>query len=208
MVVMPRIDAPTVVEHRRRRRAVLLAAARELLVAEGASAVTPARVGEAAGIARNSVYTYFDSRARMLAELVEDDFTHWNAQVEAALAGVEGADAKLEAYLRVTLELAATGAHSVAAAIGDAELPAECRGRIAALHQDLYGTLRGIVVEFVGPEADAATTLVQGVLEGALVAIEHGAPATDLADATLLFVRDGLAALNGRGRAGEVRRAR
>jgi AcrR family transcriptional regulator len=208
MVEMPRIDAPTVVEHRRRRRAVLLAAARELLVAEGASAVTPARVGEAAGIARNSVYTYFDSRARILAELVEDDFTHWNAQVESALSGVEGSDAKLAAYLRITLELAAAGAHSVAAAIGEAELPAECRGRIAVLHQELRGTLRDIVIEFVGPEADAATTLVQGALDGALVAIEHGAPASDLAEATLRFVRDGLAALDGRGKAGEVRPAR
>lgn len=207
MVDMPRIEAPTVVEHRRRRRAVLLAAARELLVAEGAAAVTPARIGEAAGIARNSVYTYFDSRARILAELVEDDFMHWNAQVDAALSGVDGADARLEAYLEVTLDLAAAGAHRVADAIGAADLPAECRARIAELHQELHVTLREIITEFVGPDADAATTLVQGVLDGALVAIEHGAPAPELAEAALAFVREGLAGL-GRARPVGVRRAR
>ena len=164
---------------------------------EGAVAVTPSRVGEAAGIARNSVYTYFDSRARILAELVEDDFTHWNAQVDAALSGVDGADARLDAYLEVTLDLAAAGAHRVADAIAAAELPAECRARIAELHQELHATLREIVAEFVGPDADAATTLVQGVLDGALVAIEHGAPALELADATTAFVREGLAGLGG-----------
>lgn len=205
---MPRIEAPTVVEHRQRRRDLLLAAAREILVAEGAAAVTPARVGEAVGIARNSVYTYFDSRARILAELIEDDFTRWNSQVDQALAGLDGPDAKLEAYLAVTLDLTASGAHRVAEAIGAAELPAECRTRIAELHRELHETLRTIIIGFVGPDADAATTLVQGVLDGALVAIEHGAPASDLADATLTFVRAGLAGLAESTRPGVLRRAR
>lgn len=187
---------------------MLLTAARELLVAEGAAAVTPARIGFAAGIARNSVYTYFDSRARILAELIEDDFTTWNTQVDAALAGVDDPDAKLETYLGVTLDLAASGGHRVADAIGAAELPAECRSRIAELHQELHETLRAIIVEFVGSDADAATILVQGVLDGALVAIEHGAPASELAEVTLVFVRDGLSGLDARAQPEEVRRVR
>ena len=60
---MPKISAPTVAEHRVRQRDALLHAATELLVDGGVSAVTPAAVGAAAGLARPSVYQYFSSGA-------------------------------------------------------------------------------------------------------------------------------------------------
>lgn len=204
---MPRIDAPTVAEHRRRRRGELLGAARRLLVAEGAASVTPARVGRAAGIARNSVYTYFDSRAQILAELVEEDFTAWKSKVDGALAGTTDPSLRLETYLRVNLDLAATGGHRAAAAIAAADLPDECRHRIAQLHAELAETLGEIVGAFV-PDPEPATVLVQGVLDGALLAIERGAPKEGLTDATLVFVRDGLAGLGGDGVGPQVRSGR
>lgn len=51
---MPKISAPTVAEHRVRQRGALLRAAIELLVDGGVSAVTPAAVSAAAGLARPS----------------------------------------------------------------------------------------------------------------------------------------------------------
>ena len=63
-VRMPRISAPTVAQHRMRQRDALLHAATELLVSGGLSAVTPAAVGAAAGLARPSVYQYFSSGAQ------------------------------------------------------------------------------------------------------------------------------------------------
>lgn len=191
MEPMPRIDAPTVAEHRRRRRELLLDAARQLLVTEGAASVTPARVGRAAGIARNSVYTYFDSRAQILAELIEADFTAWNAHVDAALADAADPEDRLATYLRVNLELAAAGRHRVATAIGAADLPPECRSRIAELHRELAETLRGVLSAFVA-DVESATVLVQGVLDGALLALERGAEPEQLAVATMRFVRRGL----------------
>ena len=116
-------------------------------------------------------------------------------------------DARLEAYLEVTLDLAAAGAHRVADAIGAAELPVECRARIAELHQELHGPF----VRSWPSSSDLRPTpprpWCKASSSGALVAIEHGAPAPELAEAALAFVREGLAGLGGARPLG-VRRAR
>ncbi|MGB8020339.1 MAG: TetR family transcriptional regulator, partial [Candidatus Nanopelagicales bacterium] len=80
---MPRIDAPTVAEHHQMRRAALIAAANDLLATEGVEAVTLGAVGAAAGLARSSVYQYFDSTGSLLAELVEQEVPRATAHLAA-----------------------------------------------------------------------------------------------------------------------------
>ncbi len=128
---MPKITAPTVAEHRTRQREALLAAAIELLVQGGVSAVTPAAVGAAAGLARPSVYQYFDSGAGILAAIIEDSFPRSNAQLAVALDALTEPLDVMDAYVRETLRQAATGAHRPAAALSAAHLPVECRARLA-----------------------------------------------------------------------------
>ncbi|WP_406673984.1 helix-turn-helix domain-containing protein [Nonomuraea sp. N2-4H] len=70
---MPRIQAPTVAEHRAAQRRALLDAAREIL-AETGRPPTLARVAERAGLARSSLYQYFRSSGDLLNAVVEDVF--------------------------------------------------------------------------------------------------------------------------------------
>ncbi len=82
---MPKINAPTVAEHRDQRRAALVHAGRDILASQGADAVTPAAVGAAAGIARSSVYQYFDSSVALLAAIVEESFPNATATLRDAV---------------------------------------------------------------------------------------------------------------------------
>ncbi len=82
------------------RRRQILDAAAELAVSEGLESTSIARVAEAAGIAKGSIYLQFGSRQELLAalqadlwrqmlalpqEIVSDDRLAWSARVSAAV---------------------------------------------------------------------------------------------------------------------------
>lgn len=70
---MPRIQAPTVAEHRAAQHRALVDAARQIL-AETGRPPTLARVAARAGLARPSLYQYFRSAEDLLNAVVEDVF--------------------------------------------------------------------------------------------------------------------------------------
>src|SRR5207253_7362858 len=83
---MPRIEAPTVAEHRNRQRAALLRAAEELLVEEGYAALRFSAVARRAGLARSSVYEYFTSKDDLVAAVWEDVLPRWLEQIGQRMA--------------------------------------------------------------------------------------------------------------------------
>ena len=171
---MPKISAPTVAEHRRRQREALLGAATDLLVHGGVAAVTPAAVGAAAGLARPSVYQYFDSSAGILAAIIEDSFPRSNAQLAVALAGITDPLEVMDAYVRETLRQAAEGAHRPAAALAAAQLPEEVRVRLAELHREQIAPFMNALQALAVPDLMITARLLGGVLESAMAAIESG----------------------------------
>ena len=172
---MPRINAPTLAEHRRIQREALLEAATELLVTEGLKAVTPAAVGAAAGLARSSVYQYFASSAAIVAAMIEDAFPRGNEAMAAALAGLDDPVEIMEAYVRETLRQTADGAHRPAAALQSAELPAECRSRLDELHRDQVAPFQAALLAVDPPDPMITGRLLGGVIQAAMAAIEAGA---------------------------------
>lgn len=186
---MPRISAPTVAEHRVRQRSALLQAASGLLVSGGVSAVTPAAVGAAAGLSRPGVYQYFTSGADILAAVIEDAFPRANATLRETLARANGPGETLDAYVRVTLGLAAEGAHRPAAALAAAQLPPECLARLAELHQEQAAPFIEALRELAVPELEITARLLGGALEAAMAAIEAGAPLAVVTERTLALVR-------------------
>lgn len=119
---MPKINASTVAEHRARQREALVGAAIDILVTEGAAAVTPAAVGARAGLARSSVYQYFDSSAALLATITEEAFRRSNQALTEAMAAADGPLERVEAFFGESLRLGAEGAHRPAAALMGAGL--------------------------------------------------------------------------------------
>lgn len=189
---MPRISAPTVAEHRVRQREALLSAATDILVADGLAAVSPASVGAAAGLARSSVYQYFDSSAALLAAIVEDAFPRADAAILRAVEAAPDPAAKVDAYVRAVLRLAADGTYRPAAVLAAAELPGACRVRLDELYDRQAEPLAAAVRDLGVPDPVLTVRLVRGALRAAIDAVDAGAPARSVTRRTLEFVRAAL----------------
>jgi AcrR family transcriptional regulator len=186
---VPKIDAPTVAEHRANQQHALLAAARELLLAGGRDAVTPAAVGAAVGLARSSVYKYFRTGEEILARMAGDAFADWGTRVSEAVNRAPDAGARIDAYARATLELAGSGAHRVAVLAGDLPRDSDGRQRLAQAHHDLAAPLRAALADYGDPHPSLTAELVDGALSRAIGQLDAGRPAEDIVPATLAFVR-------------------
>jgi AcrR family transcriptional regulator len=193
---VPKIDAPTVAEHHRQRRADLLAAATRLLAERPLDGVTLASVGEAVGLSRSSVYQYFDSTPALLAAVVEDAFPRAAGRIERAMGAAETPMERIDAYVRVALELATDPTHRSLEALADAPLPPECRARIRELHEEQYAPLRAALLAHGAPDADLAAGLILGLLQSANRAIAGGASRDRVLAATLRLIHQGVAPRN------------
>lgn len=191
---MPKIDAPTVAEHRAQKERDILAATVELLTSQGQDAVSPAAVAERAGLARTSVYQYHPSSASLVAAAVEELFRLAELDVLAALAAA-GADpmARLEGYVRAMLQLAQAG-HSPNRPISLRGAPDACRNRIRELHDSLLAPLTEIVASLGREPIAVNVTLASGAIQGAVQLVERGADSAAITQATCRFLRDALAA--------------
>ena len=189
---MPRISAPTVVEHRSRQRSALIAAAREELLLNGPAAVTPAAVGKRAGLARSSVYEYFSSAPEILAELAVTALHEWAHELEAALEQSAPGAARLEDYIRITLRMVAEGKHALAGALAGARLPEAKRAEFAVLHVALLSPVSRAVDELGLDEPGVRVQLVQGVVDSATRQIEAGADPVAVTDAAVALVLRGV----------------
>ncbi|MER6562854.1 helix-turn-helix domain-containing protein [Streptomyces sp. NPDC001027] len=162
-------------EHRSMQRAALLDAARSLLSEGGTEALTFPALAERTGLARSSVYEYFRSRAAVVEELCEVDFPVWTAEVEAAMTAADGAEAKVEAYVRRQLALVGDRRHRAVVAISASELDAGAREKIRAAHGGLVTMIGQALAELGHAEPRLAAMLLQGVVDAAVRRIELGA---------------------------------
>ncbi len=137
---MPRIQAPTVAEHRaRQRRAILDAALAHL--AEKGQAPSLADVGAKTGLARSSVYEYFSSRDDLLAEVIADVFPAWATRITEAVTAAPTPGQQVWAYVKANMELFAGSEQAVARALTNVVDPAVLATPMAQFHQSLQKPL-------------------------------------------------------------------
>ncbi len=189
---MPKIDAPTVVEHHERRRAALLAAARRLLAEGGLPAVTLAAAGSEAGLARSSVYQYFDSTPALIAAVVEDAMPRMLDALVAQLADLGTPLERIDAFVASTLHTATDATHRGLAALEHSPLPEPCAARLAMLHREQARPLRAAVAELGTTDPDLATELVLGMVQAARHAVLAGQPEAEVLQRTLDLLHGGL----------------
>jgi AcrR family transcriptional regulator len=137
---VPRIQAPTVAEHRARQRRAILDAARTHLAEEGA-APSLAQVGARAGLARSSVYEYFASREDLLAGVVADVFPDWAGQVIGAVEAAPTPGEKVWAYAEANMRLFASSEQAVARALTSVVDPALLAEPMTRFHESLQRPL-------------------------------------------------------------------
>ncbi|MFE2598028.1 TetR/AcrR family transcriptional regulator [Streptomyces sp. NPDC059396] len=157
------------------QRGALLDAARSLLSEGGTEALTFPALAERTGLARSSVYEYFRSRAAVVEELCAVDFPLWAAEVEAAMAGADTPEAKVEAYVRQQLALVGDRRHRAVVAISASELDAGAREKIRAAHGGLIAMIVEALAELGHQQPRLAAMLLQGVVDAAVRRIELGA---------------------------------
>ena len=160
---MPRIDAPTVAEHRRRQQRVILDAARSLLAAS-TQPLTLAAVGREADLPRSSVYQYFSSRDDLLAAVVADVFPDWSRQVYAKVEAAATAGERVWAYVVANLDLFASSEQAVARALATAVDPQVLQGPMDTFHAGLQAPLRAALADLGEPEPAAMAQLVDALI--------------------------------------------
>lgn len=186
---MPRISAPTVVEHRARQRQAVLDAAAQVALEHGGRGVTFAAVSARSGLARSSLYEYFSSPDALLAELVVDSLDRVTAEVHSAVETQRDPRLRLRAYIRAVLRLADSGDRALGRALSDLELPPECSAALGAMHERLTAPLVDALAALgsAHPARDAA--YAQGVLDAAARRIESGgSPRSEAAAAEAYIV--------------------
>ena len=86
------------------RRRGILTAARKVFGARGYEGATLDEVAREAEFAKGTLYSYFDSKAELFAELIEYDFDELLTQAKKALTREEEVAAAARAVIRVLLE--------------------------------------------------------------------------------------------------------
>jgi AcrR family transcriptional regulator len=189
---MPRIDAPTVAEHHQMRRSALMAAAGDLLATQGVESVTLGAVGAAAGLARSSVYQYFDSTGSLLAALVEQELPRATAHLAAVVAREADPSDKVQAFVKASLRAATDDNHRAMAALGWADLPQEGQARLAELHEEQLAPLVDALAELGAQDPEITAALIYGLVRAAATAINAGTPRARVTREMLALIREGL----------------
>jgi len=192
---VPRIDAPTITEHRDLRRAALLEAGHELVLSGGPTAVTMTAVAARAGLSRPAVYEYFSSTQDLLSNVLSERMEIWTAEVGKALAGRNTPEEKVGTYVRVSLELISDGSHGLLVLLSSETLPPDVRRTLGALHATLAAPLSSAMRDLGIADVDRATRYVQGLVEAAARRIEPGQDASAEIEAATAFAIAGVSAL-------------
>ncbi|MFI9509928.1 TetR/AcrR family transcriptional regulator [Nocardia sp. NPDC052566] len=185
---MPKIDAPTIIEHRANQERALLDAARDLLLSGGPQAVTPSAVGAATGLARSSVYKYFHSGEEILTRIVSDAFAEWGAQLRDTVERAETPAGRIDAYVRTTLALAASGTHRIAVLGGSLPRDEGSREQLTRAQHEVTAPLRAALADHGNPDPDLTATLIDGALARAMDLLDAGRSANEIIPATVAFV--------------------
>ena len=187
---MPRIDAPTLAEHREQRRDALLEAATTVM--RESCTVTMSAVAERTGLSRTAVYEYYRSSADLIADVLVDELAAWIDHLAEAIDGIADPRERLVTWIRAALAYVEDGRHALVRAAGDATLPPVRRAQVQTLHRDLAAPVYVALREIGVTDAERIASYVWGVVEAATRHIESGRAADDEVDAAIAFALAGV----------------
>lgn len=171
---MPRIGAATVAEHREQQRRALLHAARAIL-AETGSVPRMGAVAARAGLARSSVYQYFDSADGLLQAVVADVFPDWAGHVLDKVAAARDPAGRVWAYVEANVDLLVGPEGAVARAVAKVVEPAVLLSPMQEFHLRLQEPVRQALRDLGEPEPDAVAEMIDALIQQSSRATEAGA---------------------------------
>ncbi|HEY8532418.1 MAG TPA: TetR/AcrR family transcriptional regulator [Micromonospora sp.] len=171
---MPKISAASVREHRARRLDQLIDAAEAIIAEHGVHALTAGAVAARVGLARNSIYRYFNSIEDLIELVVTREYPVWMETVRAAVDAAPTPAARVIAYVRSNLELAAQGRHGWRAAIAQSALPESSLKRIGTLHASLTAMVTEAVAELGVEQPRVLEAVLHTLVEASIRQIDAG----------------------------------
>ncbi len=189
---MPKINAATVAEHHARQLDALLDAARGLVLDGGYAALSFGALAEQTGVARPTVYSYFKTKDDVVIALCEAELPLVANEIAKAVQRATGTRERIAAFVRAQLRAAQRRPYRIAHILATAPLPDATRRRIMALHRELVPSATPLFAELDHPYPALAATLLQGLINTAVTAIDAGEPPRRVSQVTVAAALDGL----------------
>ena len=163
---MPRINQPSVPEHRAAQHRAVLDAAERLIVDSDGKVPTIAEVAAEVGLARSSVYLYVASGKYLIIQLLLQAIPAWLDSLTAELDRVGSDPAeRLAAYVRVTLKLFVEGSHGPLMSAASTLPETFTDERVQESHNGLDPALRDEYVVVSAPRARDEVETVRPLID-------------------------------------------
>ena len=160
---MPRIQAPTVAEHRVKRRKALLDAARDIWVETG-EPPSIGQVGKRVGLARSSVYQYFTSVEEILTAVAAEVFPAWTEGIHSRVAQASSPGEKVWAYVEGNFALFSGPEFAVAQMLTRVIAPQDLHAPMKEFHRQLQVPLQQALADLNEPEPVAMAELIDALI--------------------------------------------
>lgn len=187
---MPRIQAPTVAEHRAQRIRAILDSARALMEETGEPPSMGA-VGKRAGLARSSVYQYFASVEELLTAVAAIVFPDWTNRVRKRVTEAPTPGAKVWAYVEENFAIFASREMAVAQVLARVIAPQDFQAPMKEFHLQLQVPLKQALTDLNEPEPEVIADLIDSlIIKAAQDASENEEPhQPDIEDRSLASLR-------------------
>lgn len=165
------------------KRVAVLRAARALVAEQGFTGTTVAAIAARSGVAVGSVYSHFDKREALLAEVFRDAASYELAQVKSAVDGQADPARRLDALIEVFAERALRGRQLAWALLFEPVIPAVETERMALRqsYRDLGTEIIAAGVasgDFDQQDAPVVSSAIMGAISEALVGALNPSAAT------------------------------
>lgn len=156
------------------KRTAMLASARGLVAESGFSAATVAAIAQGSGVSVGSVYSYFDNRETLLAEVFRDAAEYEFARVSSAVRTADTTAARLDALISTFADRALRGRRLAWSLLFEPVIPAvdSERLRLRQWYRDLgSGVIADGIADgtFVEQDAPVAASALLGAISESLV---------------------------------------
>lgn len=195
---MPKIQAPTVAQHRELRRQQLMAAAMELALSNGAEAISVAAVANKAGLARSSIYEYFASSADLVADLVLEELDYYTRRLAEAVADETDAFTRIELWVAESLRYVADGRHMLVKSLNTINTPLDRKDEILMGHRRMMAPIQEALKDAGISDIRIAAALLSSITDAASIRIDAGNEAELEIQSAVTFALAGLRALSKR----------
>jgi len=191
---VPKIAANTVAENRDLRESAILSAANVIAREQGLAHVTFSAIAKKTGIARTTVYAYFDTSADLIADVLIDELFEMNELLSHRVQSAPSAHAGVIAWVRASLEYVNDGRHELLKSAASVELPPVRRSQMQQLHRAMIAPLMQALTELNVEQPQTVAMQISGVVDVSVRRLANGGDLTEEIAATSAFVLNGLAA--------------